>query len=137
MKRVHDYTGSTNETCASSPAESQAPKPRVSSVRKKKSTTDAGVQKKQKVTKASNRKQLQQLQQQQQRQEQQEQRQQQCALLQEKFKDTKRSLIELLNQLTGPDDLEAEHVDRLTADLGSLSKIASTHKSSVLGASGD
>ena len=109
MKRVHDYTGPTNEASTSPSAEAQAPKARASSGRKRKADTDAGVQKKQKMTKAVHRKQLQQ--------------QQQRAQLQERFTNTKQKLFELLNNVTGPDDLEAEPLDRLTAELHDLSKI--------------
>ncbi|KAF2643849.1 hypothetical protein P280DRAFT_477305 [Massarina eburnea CBS 473.64] len=126
MKRVHDYTGPTNDVSTSPSTESQAPKARGTAGRKKKSVTDAGVQKKHKITKASNRKQLQQ----------QQQQQQQRAQLQERFVNTKQSLVELLNKLTGPDDLEGEQIERLTADLDDLSRIASSHKSSGRDVSG-
>ncbi|PVI04703.1 hypothetical protein DM02DRAFT_159775 [Periconia macrospinosa] len=123
MKRVHDYTGPTNDASTSPSAESQAAKGRGVGGRRKRSATDIGVQKKHKVTKATARKHLQQ-----QQQQQEQQKQQHRARIQEHFTKTRKSIIDLLNALNGPDDLATEQLDRLSAGLGDLSRIASSHK---------
>lgn len=134
MKRVHDYTGPTNDASTSPSAESHAAKGRGVGGRRKRSATDIGVQKKHKVTKATARKHLQQ---QQQQQQQEQQKQQHRARIQEHFTKTRKSIIDLLNTLNGPDDLATEQLDRLSAGLGDLSRIASSHKNTNDDVSGE
>ncbi|KAF2796009.1 hypothetical protein K505DRAFT_323658 [Melanomma pulvis-pyrius CBS 109.77] len=113
MKRVHDFTGPTNEP--SPPAPSQAPTSRKTLSRKRKSTADDGSEKRQKVPKPTAQQQL----------------EQRRGRLQADFLSKKQNIINILTKLSGPNDLRDDI--QLTKEVVLLHDISAEFKKSIGG----
>jgi hypothetical protein len=113
MKRVHDFTGPTTEP--SPPAPNQAPANRKSISRKRKSTADESVEKRQKVAKPTAHQQL----------------EQKRGRLQADFLSKKQNIINILTNLGGPTDLRDDI--QLTKEVVLLHDISAEFKKSLGG----
>lgn len=114
MKRVHDYQGPTTEP--SPPAtQGQGGTGRKSTSRKRKSTADEGGEKRQKVAKAAFQQQL----------------QQRRGQLQDAFLTKKQNIINILSNLSGPNDLGDDI--QLTKEVVGLHEISAEFKKTLGG----
>lgn len=112
MKRVHDYTGPTTEP---SPPAPQPTVQRKANARKRKSAADEGGEKRQKMIKPTA----------------QQQTQQRRDKLQEAFLSKKQSIINILTNLGGPNDLLDDL--QLTKEVVGLHELSAEYKKSLGG----
>jgi len=116
MKRVHDFTGPTTEP--SPPAPTQTPVNRKSISRKRKLTADEGSEKRLKVARLTAQQQL----------------EQRRSRLQADFLNKKQNIINLLTNLSGPNDLKDDiELTKEVMDLHNISREFKDFKKSLGG----